>query len=44
MVFDIKLIGKDPVENWYNEIKDHVFGVEPTSLKSGNKSVIIVYN
>uniref|UniRef100_T1II05 Cysteine-rich venom protein n=1 Tax=Strigamia maritima TaxID=126957 RepID=T1II05_STRMM len=26
--------GQDPVDDWYAEIKDHVFGKEPNSLKS----------
>lgn len=28
--------GNEPVDSWYSEIKDHVFGKEPKSLKSGH--------
>lgn len=28
--------GSEPVHHWYNEIKDHKFGKEPTSLKTGH--------
>lgn len=28
--------GDEPVHHWYNEIKDHKFGKEPTSLKTGH--------
>lgn len=27
--------GREPVDNWYGEIKDHPFGREPSNLKSG---------
>jgi uncharacterized protein YkwD len=36
-----KIAGRDPVDNWYAEIKDHVFGKEPTSLKSGHFTQVI---
>lgn len=28
--------GDEPVHHWYQEIKDHKFGKEPTSLKTGH--------
>lgn len=28
--------GKEPVNNWYEEIKCHTFGAEPSSLASGH--------
>ncbi|KAM3960130.1 ectin [Aphomia sociella] len=37
--FDIT--GKEPVEKWYSEIKDHAFGREPTSLGSGHFTQVI---
>ncbi|KAL4707646.1 hypothetical protein ACJJTC_006996 [Scirpophaga incertulas] len=33
--------GKDPVDKWYSEIKDHVFGKEPTSLGTGHFTQVI---
>ena len=27
--------GKEAVESWYSEIKDHIFGKEPKSLATG---------
>ncbi|XP_063835531.1 uncharacterized protein LOC135084685 isoform X1 [Ostrinia nubilalis] len=33
--------GKDPVDKWYSEIKDHSFGREPTSLGSGHFTQVI---
>jgi len=38
----LMMIGRDPVDNWYAEIKDHVFGKEPTSLKSGMYSIALI--
>lgn len=28
--------GREPVDNWYDELKCHSFGVEPSSLASGH--------
>ncbi|KAL0895382.1 hypothetical protein ABMA27_011515 [Loxostege sticticalis] len=33
--------GKDPVDKWYSEIKDHPFGREPTSLGSGHFTQVV---
>lgn len=33
--------GKDPVDKWYSEIKDHKFGREPTSLGSGHFTQVV---
>jgi glioma pathogenesis-related protein 2 len=30
--------GREPVENWYSEIKEHPFGKEPKNLKSGKQN------
>lgn len=30
------ITGKEPVVNWYEEIKCHTFGIEPSSLSSGH--------
>lgn len=38
---NFKIAGRDPVENWYAEIKDHIFGKEPTSLKSGHFTQVV---
>lgn len=35
---NVKVDGSEPVENWYAEIKDHVFNKEPTTLKTGKFS------
>lgn len=31
-----RIEGREPVDSWYEEIKFHPFGREPTTLKSGN--------
>lgn len=31
-----RIEGNEPVDSWYEEIKFHPFGREPTTLKSGN--------
>ncbi|CAG2113938.1 unnamed protein product [Medioppia subpectinata] len=36
-----KIAGRDPVDNWYAEIKDHTFGREPTSLASGHFTQVV---
>ncbi|CAH2990317.1 unnamed protein product [Chilo suppressalis] len=33
--------GKEPVDKWYSEIKDHKFGREPTSLGTGHFTQVI---
>ncbi|XP_021917536.1 protein PRY1-like isoform X2 [Zootermopsis nevadensis] len=33
--------GREPVDNWYSEIKNHPFGREPNSLKSGHFSQVV---
>lgn len=33
--------GKDPVDKWYAEIKDHKFGKEPTSLGTGHFTQVV---
>lgn len=33
--------GKDAVDKWYSEIKDHTFGREPSSLASGHFTQVI---
>ncbi|KAJ2943965.1 hypothetical protein O0L34_g8287 [Tuta absoluta] len=33
--------GRDAVDKWYSEIKDHKFGVEPTSLGTGHFTQVI---
>ncbi|XP_035220944.1 uncharacterized protein LOC118193888 [Stegodyphus dumicola] len=33
--------GNEAVDSWYSEIKDHTFGVEPRSLKSGHFTQVI---
>uniref|UniRef100_T1JLR7 Cysteine-rich venom protein n=1 Tax=Strigamia maritima TaxID=126957 RepID=T1JLR7_STRMM len=33
--------GNEPVDDWYAEIKDHVFGREPSSLKSGHFTQVV---
>lgn len=38
---NFKITGRDAVDNWYAEIKDHVFGREPTSLKSGHFTQVV---
>lgn len=38
---DITITGDKPVESWYDEIKVHKFGVEPTSLASGHFTQVI---
>jgi hypothetical protein len=34
--------GREPVDNWYSEIKNHPFGREPNSLKSGKLIISLV--
>ncbi|KAF4518471.1 hypothetical protein B566_EDAN006476 [Ephemera danica] len=36
-----QVTGREPVENWYSEIKDHPFGREPKNLKSGHFSQVV---
>lgn len=31
-----QITGKQPVDNWYGEIKDFKFGKEPSDLRSGS--------
>ncbi|XP_073974479.1 uncharacterized protein isoform X2 [Rhodnius prolixus] len=38
---NVKVDGSEPVENWYAEIKDHVFNKEPTTLKTGHFTQVI---
>ncbi|XP_054156857.1 uncharacterized protein LOC128955233 [Oppia nitens] len=38
---NFKIAGRDPVDNWYAEIKDHTFGKEPSSLKSGHFTQVV---
>ncbi|XP_046397298.1 uncharacterized protein LOC124164140 isoform X2 [Ischnura elegans] len=38
---DFKVTGREPVENWYSEIKEHTFGQEPTNLKSGHFTQVV---
>lgn len=33
--------GKDAVDKWYNEIKDHKFGKEPTNLGTGHFTQVV---
>ncbi|CAB3369346.1 uncharacterized protein LOC135935478 isoform X1 [Cloeon dipterum] len=33
--------GREPVDNWYMEIKEHPFGKEPKNLKSGHFSQVV---
>ncbi|XP_053601616.1 uncharacterized protein LOC128670180 isoform X1 [Plodia interpunctella] len=33
--------GKDPVDKWYSEIKDHKFGKEPTNLGTGHFTQVV---
>ncbi|KAF2362056.1 CAP domain [Trinorchestia longiramus] len=33
--------GKEPVDSWYSEIKNHVFGKEPTSLATGHFTQVV---
>lgn len=33
--------GKDPVDKWYDEIKDHRFGREPSNLGSGHFTQVV---
>lgn len=35
------LSGKDPVDKWYSEIKNHSFGREPDDLSSGHFSQVV---
>ncbi|KAF8788976.1 Golgi-associated plant pathogenesis-related like protein [Argiope bruennichi] len=35
------ITGAEAVESWYSEIKDHTFGQEPRSLKSGHFTQVI---
>lgn len=36
-----QLTGAEAVDSWYSEIKDHVFGREPSSLKSGHFTQVV---
>lgn len=36
-----RVTGREPVDNWYSEIKNHPFGREPSSLKSGHFSQVV---
>ncbi|XP_050436040.1 uncharacterized protein LOC126842869 isoform X2 [Adelges cooleyi] len=36
-----RIDGREPVDSWYEEIKFHPFGREPTTLKSGHFSQVI---
>ncbi|VVC38430.1 Hypothetical protein CINCED_3A000290 [Cinara cedri] len=36
-----RIEGREPVDSWYEEIKYHPFGREPTTLKSGHFSQVI---
>lgn len=36
--------GKDPVDKWYSEIKNHKFGREPTNLDSGHFTQVVWYD
>ncbi|XP_059049161.1 uncharacterized protein LOC131844322 isoform X3 [Achroia grisella] len=38
---NFEITGKDPVEKWYSEIKDHKFGKEPTNLGTGHFTQVI---
>ncbi|XP_025422410.1 uncharacterized protein LOC112692082 isoform X2 [Sipha flava] len=39
-----RIEGREPVDSWYEEIKFHPFGREPTTLKSGHFSQVIWAN
>ncbi|GLH15865.1 Venom allergen 5 [Gryllus bimaculatus] len=36
-----KVTGREPVDNWYAEIKNHVFGKEPRDLKTGHFTQVV---
>lgn len=36
-----KVHGKDAVVAWYNEIKQHTFGVEPRNLSTGHFTQVV---
>ncbi|XP_013791436.2 Golgi-associated plant pathogenesis-related protein 1-like, partial [Limulus polyphemus] len=36
-----QISGRDPVDNWYSEIKDYVFGKEPRTLASGHFTQVV---
>lgn len=38
---DFTITGRIPVDNWYEEIKQHPFGREPNNLKSGHFTQVI---
>lgn len=38
-----RIDGREPVDSWYEEIKFHPFGREPTTLKSGDSKRSIFY-
>ncbi|KAJ8973072.1 hypothetical protein NQ317_002287 [Molorchus minor] len=38
---NFSISGKDAVDNWYEEIKVHKFGVEPNSLASGHFTQVV---
>lgn len=33
--------GREPVDNWYNEVNKHVFGKEPTTLRTGHFTQVV---
>lgn len=35
------ILGKEPVDSWYNEINCHHFGQEPTDLRSGHFTQVV---
>ncbi|XP_071053490.1 uncharacterized protein [Onthophagus taurus] len=41
---NFKITGHTPVDTWYEEKKDHPFGKEPTSLKTGHFTQVIWKN
>ncbi|XP_041973599.1 secreted protein PRY1-like isoform X2 [Aricia agestis] len=38
---NFSLSGRDPVEKWYSEIKDHTFGRDPDNLGSGHFTQVV---
>lgn len=41
---NVTVSGSAPVESWYSEIKDHVFGVEPRSMGTGHFTQVVWKN
>jgi hypothetical protein len=37
-----RVTGREPVDNWYSEIKNHPFGREPSSLKAGKLITLLM--